>query len=60
MTNSKKDLSAAVDQKKVVSKVKVDGVVTIRTYSDGAIQRNVWPTKEEAEEYAASVAEQKG
>lgn len=42
------------------SMVEVQGVVTIRTYSDGAIQRNVWDSEERAQEYAASVAEQEG
>lgn len=42
----------------VTSTVEVQGVVTIRTYSDGAVQRNVWETEELAQEYADSVAEQ--
>jgi hypothetical protein len=42
----------------VTSTVDVVGNITIRTYSDGAIQRNVWETAEQAQEYAASVAAQ--
>jgi hypothetical protein len=42
----------------VTSTVEVQGVMTIRTYSDGAVQRNVWETPELAQEYADSVAEQ--
>lgn len=44
----------------VTSAVEVLGVVTVRTYSDGIVQRNVWESAERAEEYAASVAEQEG
>ena len=44
----------------VTSTVEVQGTVTIRTYTDGAVQRNVWETAERAQEYAASVAEQEG
>jgi hypothetical protein len=46
------------DAPPVTSTVEVQGVMTIRTYSDGAIQRNVWETTELAQEYADSVAEQ--
>lgn len=44
----------------VTSTVEVDGVITIRTYTDGAIQRNVWETPEAAQAYADSVTEQEG
>jgi hypothetical protein len=40
----------------VTSTVEVQGVITVRTYSDGAVQRNVWETIEQAQEYADSVA----
>lgn len=46
------------DAPPVTSTVEVLGVVTIRTYSDGAVQRNVWETPERAQEFADSVAEQ--
>lgn len=42
----------------VTSTVVVNGNVTVRTYSDGAVQRNVWETPEQAQEYADSVAAQ--
>lgn len=48
------------DAPAVTSTVEVQGVLTIRTYSDGIVQRNVWATPEAAQEYAASVAEQEG
>ena len=47
-----------IDQAAVTSAGEVQGVVTIRTYSDGATQRNVWENEKRAQEYAASVAEQ--
>ncbi len=49
-----------MDEVEVTSTVEVQGTVTIRTYSDGAVQRNVWETTELAQEYAASVAAQEG
>jgi hypothetical protein len=42
----------------VTSTVEVIGNVTIRTYTDGSVQRNVWETPEMAAEYAASVVAQ--
>ena len=51
------DQDAAVDQDAVTSNVKVDGIVTTRTYSDGTVQRNVWESADAAKEFAASVAE---
>lgn len=42
------------------STVEVVGTVTIRTYPDGAVQRNVWESEERAREYADSVIEQEG
>lgn len=48
------------EQPPVTSTVEVVGNMTIRTYSDGAIQRNVWESDECAAEYAASVLEQEG
>lgn len=42
----------------VTSTVEVSGNLTIRTYSDGAVQRNFWETPEQAQEYADSVATQ--
>lgn len=50
----------AVNQKTVTSTVKVQGVVTTRTYSDGAVQRNVHASEAAAKEYAASVAQVEG
>lgn len=44
----------------VTSTVEVIGNMTIRAYSDGAIQRNVWESDERAAEYAASVLAQEG
>lgn len=44
----------------ITSTVYVSGTVTERTYSDGAIQRNVWDSPEQAQDYAASVAAQEG
>lgn len=44
----------------VTSTVVVTGTVTVRTYSDGAVQRNIWETEDQAAEYAASVAAQEG
>lgn len=44
----------------VISTVEVQGTITIRTYSDGAVQRNVWESAERAQEYADSVAAQEG
>lgn len=44
----------------ITSTVQVIGLITIRTYSDGAIQRNVWNTGILAQEYADSVALQEG
>lgn len=52
------DQDAIIDQDAVTSTVSVQGVLTIRTYSDGAVQRNVWETPELAQEYADSVAAQ--
>lgn len=49
------DQSATVDQGAVTSSVTVDGLNTVRTYSDGATQRNSWATEEEAQAFAASV-----
>jgi len=46
-------------QVKTIS-VDVAGVVTTRTYSDGAVQRNVWETLEQAQEYKQSVFELEG
>lgn len=54
------DHDAVVDQSAVRSVVDVQGVLTIRTYTDGAVQRNVWPTPELAQEYADSVKAQEG
>lgn len=48
------------EAKAVTSIVEVQGTVTIRTYSDGAVQRNVWESQERAQEYADSVAQQEG
>lgn len=48
----------AGEAEKVTSTVEVIGAITVRTYSDGAIQRNVWASEELAQEYAASVAKQ--
>jgi len=42
----------------ITSTVEVSGSMTIRTYSDGAVQRNVWASTALAQEYAASVKEQ--
>lgn len=44
----------------VSSVVTVSGNITTRTYADGAVQQNVWPSEEVAQQYAASVAEQEG
>ena len=46
-------------QVKTIS-VDVDGVITTRTYSDGAVQRNVWETPEQAQEYKQSVFKVEG
>jgi hypothetical protein len=48
------------DAPPVTSTVEVIDMITIRTYSDGVVQRNVWESNERAEEYAASVAEVEG
>lgn len=45
-------------QVKTIS-VDVDGRITTRTYSDGAVQRNAWETPEQAQEYAQSLTNQK-
>lgn len=47
-------------EEKATSTVEVVGTVTIRTYPDGAVQRNVWDSEERAIEYAESVREQEG
>lgn len=47
-----------VENVPVSSTVVVDGNITVRTYSDGAVQRNVWESPERAQEYADSVAQQ--
>lgn len=52
--------AASPDPSPVTSTVEVVGSMTIRTYSDGIVQRNVWDDVERAHEYAASVAEQEG
>lgn len=52
------DHAAVVDQDSVTSTVQVIDMVTIRTYSDGSVQRNVWESNERAQAYADSVAEQ--
>jgi len=44
----------------ITSTVQVIGLITIRTYSDGAVQRNVWDTAVIAQNYADSVAIQEG
>lgn len=44
----------------VTSTVEVHGLLTVRRYSDGTVQRNVWETEEQAADYAASVLEQEG
>lgn len=49
-----------MNEEAVTSTVEVQGNVTIRTYSDGAVQRNVWETAEDAQEYADSVHAQEG
>ncbi len=54
------DHTAAVDQDAVTSTVKVKGVVTERTYSDGTVQRNIWENEDEAKAFAASVNAQEG
>ena len=46
------------EEVKVTSTVEVQGVLTVRTYSDGSVQRNVWESQERAQEYADSVHEQ--
>lgn len=46
------------DETAVTSTVVVDGNITVRTYSDGSIQRNVWESAELAQAYADSVVEQ--
>jgi hypothetical protein len=48
------------DAPPVTSTVQVIDLITIRTYSDGAVQRNVWTSPEEAQAYADSVAEVEG
>lgn len=48
------------DAPPVTSTVEVIDMITIRTYSDGTIQRNVWESNERAQAYAASVAEVEG
>lgn len=48
------------DAPPVTSTVEVIDMITIRTYSDGAVQRNVWESNERAQAYAASVAEVEG
>jgi hypothetical protein len=40
--------------------VDIFGNVTVRTYTDGTVQRNAWATTELAQEYAQSVADQEG
>ena len=42
----------------VSSTVEVTGNITVRTYADGSVQRNIWETPERAQEYADSVAAQ--
>lgn len=54
------DLERVVDQAKVTSTVEVRGALTVRTYSDGTVQRNTWETAERAQEYADSVHAQEG
>lgn len=49
------DQTAIIDQDTVTSTVKVDGSMTIRTYSDGTVQRNAWDSPEAAQEFADSV-----
>jgi hypothetical protein len=48
------------DAPPVTSVVTINGVVTIRTYSDGAVQKNVWDSPDLAQEYADSVKSQGG
>ena len=50
------DQTAIVDQGAVTSTVVTEGRVTIRTYSDGSVQENVWPNAEAAQAYADSVS----
>lgn len=52
------DQAAIVDQDAVTSTVAVDGRTTVRTYSDGAMQEQVWQTAEAAQAYAHSVNEE--
>lgn len=51
---------AISDAPPVTSTVQVIDMITIRTYSDGAVQRNVWEFPEAAQAYAASVSEVEG
>ena len=48
------------DAPPVTSTVQVIDMITIRTYSDGVVQRNVWESAEAAQAYADSVAEVEG
>jgi hypothetical protein len=59
---SEEEMSEEVvsDAPLVTSTVQVIDMITIRTYSDGAIQRNVWESPEAAQAYADSVAEVEG
>ena len=36
------------------------GFITVRSYSDGAVQKNIWESLEVAQEYADSVHAQEG
>ena len=47
-----------IDVPPVTSTVEVQGSITVRTYSDGSVQRNLWESPERAQEYADSVAAQ--
>lgn len=42
------------------STVVVDGKITTRTYADGAVQQNIWPTEQAAQDYADSVKNPQG
>lgn len=54
------DNTVVIDQDTVTSTVVVDGNTTIRTYTDGAIQRNFHATPELAQQYANEVAALEG
>lgn len=54
------DPAQGIDVVNVTSTVVVNGSETIRTYSDGSVQRNTWETPEHAQAYASSVAAQGG